>query len=94
MVDCSHGNSNKEPQRQPGVATSVVDQILAGNRSIVGLMLESHLEAGSQAIPADGSELRYGVSVTDPCLDWPATESLLRSLDARLRAAPRFDAAS
>ncbi len=90
MVDCSHGNSNKEPARQLVVAESVAAQILDGNRSIVGLMLESNLEAGSQAIPANPSELRYGVSVTDPCLDWAATENLLRSLDSRLRTAPRF----
>jgi 3-deoxy-7-phosphoheptulonate synthase len=90
MVDCSHGNSNKEPARQIVVAENVVDQILAGNRSIVGLMLESNLEAGSQSIPADRSQLRYGVSVTDPCIDWTTTERLLRSLDARLRSAPRF----
>ena len=85
MVDCSHGNSNKEPERQVAVAEDVVGQIAGGNRSIVGLMIESNLEAGSQAIPADRSKLRYGVSVTDPCLDWPTTERLLRSLDARLR---------
>jgi 3-deoxy-7-phosphoheptulonate synthase len=90
MVDCSHGNSNKEPERQIVVAENVASQILGGNRSIVGLMLESNLEGGSQAIPADRSELRYGMSVTDPCLDWATTESLLRSLDLRLRSAPRF----
>jgi 3-deoxy-7-phosphoheptulonate synthase len=90
MVDCSHGNSNREPARQLVVAESVAAQILDGNRSIVGLMLESNLEAGSQVIPANPSELRYGVSVTDPCLDWAATENLLRSLDSRLRTAPRF----
>ena len=89
MVDCSHGNSNKEPRRQVEVAESVAAQILDGNRSIVGLMVESNLEAGSQAIPADRSALRYGVSVTDPCLDWTSTESLLRVLDSRLRAARR-----
>jgi len=53
-------------------------QILEGNRSIVGLMLESNLEAGSQPIPQDRSQLRYGVSVTDPCIDWQSTEELLR----------------
>jgi 3-deoxy-7-phosphoheptulonate synthase len=90
MVDCSHGNSNKEPARQLVVAENVADQIVSGNRSIVGLMLESNLEAGSQSIPPTRSELRYGVSVTDPCIDWTTTEQLLRSLDGRLRAAPRF----
>jgi len=58
-----------------------------GNRSIVGLMLESHLHWGSQSIPADLSQLKYGVSVTDACIDWPTTEGLLASLDERLRPA-------
>ncbi len=90
MVDCSHGNSNKEPARQLVVAENVATQIVDGNRSIVGMMVESNLEAGSQPIPANRSELRYGVSVTDPCIDWATTENLLRSLDSRLRSAPRF----
>ena len=71
-------------------AESVAAQIADGNRSIVGLMLESNLEAGNQPIPADRSQLRYGVSVTDPCIDWTTTEHLLRSLDERLRRAQRF----
>jgi 3-deoxy-7-phosphoheptulonate synthase len=90
VVDCSHGNSAKDPGLQPLVAENLVNQILEGNRSIVGLMLESNLHWGNQPIPADRSELRYGVSVTDACVDWETTEGLLQSLDARLRSAPRF----
>ena len=90
VVDCSHGNSSKDPSLQPLVAENCVNQVLEGNRSIVGLMLESHLQAGSQKIPPDRSRLRYGVSVTDACIDWATTERLLRDLDARLRASARF----
>ena len=90
VVDCSHGNSAKDPGLQPLVAENLVNQILEGNRSIVGMMLESNLHWGNQPIPADRSELRYGVSVTDSCVDWETTEGLLQSLDARLRSAPRF----
>ena len=91
VVDCSHGNSNKDPSLQPLVAENCVNQVLEGNRSIVGLMLESHLEAGSQKIPPDRKLLRYGVSVTDACIDWATTERLLRDLDARLRGSARFE---
>ena len=90
VVDCSHGNSAKDPSLQPLVAENLGNQILEGNRSIVGLMLESHLNWGSQPIPAERSQLRYGVSVTDACIDWETTERLLVDLDARLRSAPRF----
>jgi len=77
VVDCSHGNTNKDPALQPAVAENCVAQIGEGNRSIVGLMLESHLKAGNQPIPKDRSQLEYGVSITDPCIDWPTTETLL-----------------
>ena len=87
VVDCSHGNSNKDPGLQPLVAENCANQVVEGNRSIVGLMLESHLHWGSQSIPADLSQLKYGVSVTDACIDWPTTEGLLASLDERLRPA-------
>src|ERR1019366_350516 len=80
VVDCSHGNSNKEPSLQPLIAENCVTQIVDGNRSIVGLMLESHLKAGNQPIPKDLSKLEYGVSITDACIDWPTTETLLRKL--------------
>src|SRR6202043_1702151 len=84
VVDCSHGNTNKDPRLQPMVAENCVTQIVDGNRSIVGLMLESHLKAGSQAIPKDLSKLEYGMSITDPCIDWPTTESLLLKLHRAL----------
>jgi len=80
VVDCSHGNSAKDPARQPVVARDCLAQIRAGNRSIVGLMLESFLEAGRQDLPTDGGALRYGVSVTDACMDWGTTEALLLEL--------------
>ncbi len=89
VVDCSHGNSNKEPSLQPMVAENCVSQILDGNRSIVGLMLESHLNAGSQSIPKDLSKLEYGVSITDPCIDWQTTESLLLKMHESLRRVAR-----
>ena len=89
VVDCSHANSMKDPSLQPLVFNDCVHQILEGNRSIVGMMLESNIEAGSQAIPEDRSRLRYGVSVTDACIDWQSTEDLLlrahRDLAAVLR---------
>ena len=77
MVDCSHANSEKNPALQTNVAQDVAKQITEGNNSIIGLMLESFLEAGNQKIPKDLSQLRYGVSVTDACIDWETTESLL-----------------
>ena len=84
-VDCSHGNSNKDPSLQPLVAENCVNQILEGNQSIMALMLESHLHAGNQAIPADLAQLKYGVSVTDSCIDWETTEKLLRGARAKLK---------
>ncbi len=74
MVDCSHANSNKDPALQPLVMENVANQILEGNESIIGLMVESHLNWGCQAIPKDLSELQYGVSITDACIDWESTE--------------------
>ncbi|HEU5338962.1 MAG TPA: 3-deoxy-7-phosphoheptulonate synthase [Sulfuricaulis sp.] len=86
-VDCSHANSNKDPAVQPLVAENCVNQILEGNRSIVALMLESHLHGGQQPIPADLKQLKYGVSVTDPCIGWETTEKLLRSAHDKLKSA-------
>jgi 3-deoxy-7-phosphoheptulonate synthase len=84
VVDCSHGNSNKDADLQPLVAENCVTQIVDGNRSIVGLMLESHLKAGSQSISKDLTKLVYGMSITDPCIDWATTESLLLKLHRSL----------
>jgi 3-deoxy-7-phosphoheptulonate synthase len=89
VVDCSHGNSNKDPNVQPLVAENCITQITDGNRSIVGLMLESHLRAGNQPIPKDLSTLEYGVSITDPCIDWETTESLIRRMHAALGSVRR-----
>jgi 3-deoxy-7-phosphoheptulonate synthase len=86
VIDCSHGNSEKKPERQAGVLTDILDQLAAGNRSIVGFMLESFLEAGSQAIPADLAQLRHGVSVTDACIGWELTAELLRTVHTHHRA--------
>ena len=77
VVDCSHANSFKDHALQPLVIRDVTSQILNGNRSIVGLMLESHLHEGNQSIPKDLSQLRYGVSVTDKCMNWEMTEEIL-----------------
>jgi 3-deoxy-7-phosphoheptulonate synthase len=87
VVDCSHSNSLKDPALQPLVFMDCVHQIKEGNRSIVGLMLESHLNAGNQPIPADLSQLKYGVSVTDACVGWDATAEVLRRAADELRPA-------
>ncbi len=80
VVDCSHGNSGKNPERQPDVLRDCVSQIAAGNKSIVGFMLESNIEKGNQEIITGGTPLKDGVSITDACLDWDATERVLRSM--------------
>ena len=84
MVDCSHANSGKDPLRQPAVFEDVLQQRLEGDRSLVAVMLESHLQEGSQPI---SGQMRYGVSITDGCLGWSDTEQLLRHGAQRLRAA-------
>ena len=89
VVDCSHGNSNKDPGIQPLVAENCVAQIVDGNRSIVGLMLESNLKAGNQPIPKDLSQLEYGVSITDPCIDWETTQTLLLKMHRTLQGVHR-----
>ncbi len=85
MVDCSHANCNKDPNTQPEVAKAIVQQILEGNRSIVGLMIESHLHAGNQKIPDNLEDLDYGVSITDGCIDWQTTSTLLLEVAEQLR---------
>lgn len=85
MVDCSHANSNKDPNLQPLVMENIGNQILEGNTSIVGLMVESHLQGGNQKIPANLDDLQYGVSVTDGCIDWDTTESSVRGLADKVR---------
>ncbi len=79
MIDCSHANSNKDHRQQRNVMDSVRGQLAAGNHSITGLMIESHINAGNQSINNTGG-LNYGVSITDACIDWQETEELLRDL--------------
>lgn len=85
MVDCSHANSNKNHELQTLVVEDVTKQIIGGNRSITSLMIESNLKAGNQSIPEDLSQLEYGVSVTDACIDWETTETCLRELRESLK---------
>ncbi|UTF60730.1 3-deoxy-7-phosphoheptulonate synthase [Gilvimarinus sp. DA14] len=85
MVDCSHANSNKDHNLQPLVMDNVANQIMEGNKSIIGLMVESNIGAGNQKIPDDLSQLEYGVSVTDACIDWSATEKALRSMREKIK---------
>lgn len=85
MVDCSHANSNKNHDLQVLVMDNVVNQILEGNQSIIGVMIESHIGAGNQKIPDDLSKLTYGVSITDACIDWPTTEKCLLSAHEKLQ---------
>jgi 3-deoxy-7-phosphoheptulonate synthase len=85
VVDCSHANSWKKHELQPLVMRDVVHQIREGNRSVVGLMVESFIEAGNQPIPEDLSKLRYGCSVTDACVSWETTVEMLRGAREVLR---------
>ncbi|BDX19793.1 MULTISPECIES: 3-deoxy-7-phosphoheptulonate synthase [Halopseudomonas] len=85
MVDCSHANSNKDPGLQPLVMDNVANQILEGNDSIIGLMVESNIGWGNQSIPKDLSQLQYGVSVTDACIDWATTVQSVRSMRDKLK---------
>ncbi|QWV95243.1 3-deoxy-7-phosphoheptulonate synthase [Geomonas oryzisoli] len=86
MVDCSHGNSEKKFERQTEVLKSVVDQIVAGNRSISGVMIESYLKEGNQPLPKNLADLTYGVSITDSCISWETTEKALREAHQKLKA--------
>ncbi|MDP2545311.1 3-deoxy-7-phosphoheptulonate synthase [Photobacterium damselae subsp. piscicida] len=78
MVDCSHANSRKDFRRQPLVAEDVIHQIREGNRSIIGLMIESHLQEGNQSADLPRADMVYGQSITDACIGWQTTEQLLR----------------
>ncbi len=80
IVDCSHGNSGKDHEKQPQVFKHVVEQMNDGNESLVGFMLESNLKEGSQSLPSDLDDLKRGVSITDGCIGWETTEDLI--LDA------------
>ena len=85
VVDCSHGNSNKDYKLQPFAFNSVLDQIEKGNESVVGFMLESNINEGNQPLQKDRSKLKYGVSITDACINWVTTEELILSAHQRLK---------
>ena len=85
MIDCSHANSGKNPEMQPLVLKDLTHQILEGNTSIIGAMLESNIHGGRQDIPADLSQLEYGVSVTDACMGWDMTEEAVLDMAGKLR---------
>ncbi|MCG7500103.1 3-deoxy-7-phosphoheptulonate synthase [Vibrio sp. Of7-15] len=84
VVDCSHGNSQKDYRNQPIVAQAVVEQIKEGNTSIKGIMLESNINAGNQKLKGSLQELDYGISITDACIDWVTTKNLLLSINQEL----------
>lgn len=85
MVDCSHANSNKDHNLQPLVLDNVSNQILEGNKSIIGVMIESNINAGNQKLSSNPEEMEYGVSVTDACIDWETTEKSLTEMADKLR---------
>ena len=85
MIDCSHANSNKDHNLQPLVLNNVANQITEGNKSIIGVMIESHLSGGNQKLSSNPEEMAYGVSVTDACVDWETTETALMSMADKLR---------
>ena len=85
MVDCSHANSNKDHNLQPLVLDNVANQILEGNTSIIGVMIESHLKGGNQKFSSNADEMEYGVSVTDACIDWETTEASLLAMAEKLK---------
>ena len=87
MVDCSHANSGKQHARQEDVWNSVIEQRAVGNLALIGAMAESYLQEGTQPISKNMAELRYGVSITDSCLGWEATERMLRLGQAELAKA-------
>lgn len=80
MIDSSHANSGKDPYLQPMVINNVAEQIQNGNKSIIGMMIESHLKGGNQKLTADLSQLEYGKSITDGCLDWDSTVEAIHKL--------------
>ena len=86
IVDCSHANSNKDYSRQPAVAKDILVQLEQGNRSIVGIMLESHINEGNQKLSPNLADMKYGVSVTDACINWQSTEELVVEFAQRLKS--------
>jgi 3-deoxy-7-phosphoheptulonate synthase len=86
MVDCSHGNSQKNHNNQPKVAKVIADQLREGEKSIIGVMIESNINEGNQKVPAEGpAALKRGVSITDACINWEDTIAVLEDLAASVR---------
>jgi len=85
VIDCSHANSYKKHEWQPLVMADAVNQVRLGNKSLVGMMIESNIVAGNQVIPEDLSQLKYGCSVTDACVDWETSEQMIRDAARLLR---------
>ncbi|KAE8374957.1 hypothetical protein BDV26DRAFT_268842 [Aspergillus bertholletiae] len=95
MVDCSHGNSNKNHRNQPLVAKEVADQMREGQDAIVGVMIESNINEGNQKVPPEGpSGLKKGVSITDACIDWETTVTVLEDLADAVRVRRTVKASS
>lgn len=94
MVDCSHGNSNKDHTRQATVLDDVAVEVASGSSPVMGVMIESHLVAGNQKLSGELSQLTYGQSITDACVDLDTTAVMLRSLATSVAEAPEFDSAS
>jgi 3-deoxy-7-phosphoheptulonate synthase len=93
MVDCSHANSGKQPARQEDVWHSIIEQRVAGTKSLIGAMIESYLCEGAQPILKSRADLRYGISITDACISWETTERMLRWGAEQLAKAPKEVAA-
>jgi 3-deoxy-7-phosphoheptulonate synthase len=93
MIDASHANSSKKPENQPRVVDDIAAQLEAGEGRIVGVMVESHLVGGRQDL-TPGKPLVYGQSITDACIDWPASVAVLDRLAAAVRARRRRAAAA
>jgi len=86
VIDCSHENSNKDPSKQEAAFASAISQRIAGNKAIIGMMLESNLGWGNQKIPKDLADLEYGVSITDACIDWNTTERIIKQAANEIKA--------
>ena len=85
MIDCSHANSSKDHNRQCDVMASAAEQMVYGNQSIIGLMVESNIGAGNQKMTDNPADLEYGVSITDACIDWATTETAIRQLRDQIK---------
>ncbi|KAK0744265.1 hypothetical protein B0T21DRAFT_357494 [Apiosordaria backusii] len=93
MIDCSHGNSNKDHRNQPKVAATVAEQLREGETAIIGVMIESNINEGNQKVPAEGpAALKKGVSITDACINWETTVTVLEDLAAAVRARRQVNA--